>query len=265
MQPSSAHPTARAVLDPRLRDLAAVVCDTDGVLLDSARVHAAAWQRAFDACLREHPPADPRRRRPFDPGDEYRRLVDGRPRLDGAVAFLTARGLHLPLGQPDDLPGSDTAWAVAAAKDREFTALLRQEGVTAWHGSRRLLHALRRAGLPRAAVSASRHAEDLLVAAGLRPLVTAVVDGREAARLDLPGKPDPALFLQAARRLGVAPGEAAVVEDALAGVEAGRRGRFGLVVGVARQDRPTVAEELRHHGAHLVVRDLAELLTGTGT
>lgn len=262
MPPDSAHATGRTALHPRLRDVAAVVCDTDGVLLDSARVHAAAWQRAFDATLRERPPPDPAQRRPFDPDGEYRRLVDGRPRFDGAAAFLAARGLHLPPGRPDAAPGSDTVWAVAARKDRAFTTLLREVRVDALPGSLRLLRALRRAGVPCVAVSASRHAEELLVAAGARPLLTTVVDGRAAARLELPGKPDPALFLEAVRRLGVTPRQAALVEDALAGVAAGRHGGFRPVVGVAGGGGASVAEELRRHGADLVVRDLAELISG---
>ena len=261
MPPDPAHATARAALHPRLRSVAAVVCDTDGVLLDSARLHAAAWQRAFDTTLRERPPADPAQRRPFDPDEEYRRLVDGRSRVDGAAAFLAARGLHLPRGRPDAAPGSDTVWAVAARKDREFTALVAEEGVTALPGSLPMLRALRRAGVPCVAVSASRHAEELLVAAGVRPLLTDVVDGREAARLNLPGKPDPALFHQATRRLGVPPHRAALVEDALAGVTAGRRGGFRPVVGVVGGGGAPVAARLRRHGADLVVRDLAELLT----
>ncbi|MFI9101009.1 HAD family hydrolase [Streptomyces fildesensis] len=244
---------------PVLKSVRAVVFDTDGVITDSARVHAAAWQTAFDACLRAA--GDDR---PFDPVEDYRRYVDGRNRLDGAAAFLTSRDLRLPLGDPDDPPGTDTVQAVAARKEQLFTRQLRSGGIAAWPGTVRVLQALRAAGVPCAAVSASRHAPELLAGAGVLDLFRTVVDGKEAARLKLAGKPDPALFLEAARRLGVPAAEAAVIEDALAGVEAGRRGGFGLVVGVDRTAGPTSATDLREHGASIVVRDLAELLAGGG-
>lgn len=250
--------TAGQTLVPHLRAVRAVVFDTDGVITDSARLHAAAWRSAFDACL-----AAAGQHRPFDPVEDYRRYVDGRARLDGAAAFLTARGLRLPPGTPDDPPGTRTVWAVAARKEQLFVRRLAAGSVPAWPGTVRLLHALRAEGVPCAAISASRHAPELLAGAGVRDLFEAVVDGNEAARLGLPGKPDPAIFLEAARRLGVPAGEAAVVEDALAGVEAGRRGGFGLVVGVDRTAGPTSADDLSEQGADLVVTDLAELLTAT--
>ncbi|MFE7662327.1 HAD family hydrolase [Streptomyces celluloflavus] len=239
-----------------LRSLRAVVFDTDGVILDSARVHAAAWQGAFDACL-----SAVGGQRPFDPVDDYRRYVDGRSRQDGAAGFLASRGLDLPLGDPADPPGIATVWAVAARKEELFTGLLRAQGIVAWPGTVRLLHVLRRRRVPCAAVSASRHAAELLAAAGIDGLFRAVVDGNEARRLALPGKPDPALFVEAARRLGVPVGDTAVVEDALAGVEAGRRGGFGLVVGVDRTAGPVGTAALRRHGADVVVSDPGELLT----
>ncbi|MCK7626399.1 HAD-IA family hydrolase [Streptomyces sp. RS10V-4] len=237
------------------RPLRAVVLDTDGVLTDSAGLHAAAWQEAFDACL-----AAVGGQRPFDPVDDYLRFVDGRSRRDGAAAFLASRGLDLPPGGPGDPPGTGTVAAVAARKDAAFTARLREHGAPAWPGGVRLLRAARAAGVRCAAVSASRHATEVLAAAGLLPLLEVVVDGNEAARLGLPGKPDPALFTEAARRLGVPPREAAVVEDAAAGVEAGRRGGFGLVVGVARGGGPEHAAELRRRGADVVVGDPGDLL-----
>ncbi|WP_374985089.1 HAD family hydrolase [Streptomyces fradiae] len=285
--------TDRSPVVPALRSARAVVFDTDGVLTDSARVHAAAWKEAFDAWLAALPPdtvataaatddgvptttgttgttddgaatsaTDATARRPFDAAEDYRRYVDGRSRLDGAAAFLAARGL------PAD---RDTVEAVAADKERRFTERLRARPVDAYPGSVRLLRALRGAGVPMAAASASRHAREVLAGAGLLDLFDALVDGVEAARLGLPGKPHPALFLEAARRLGVPPERCALVEDALAGVEAGRRGGFGLVVGVDRAagsgsagngaGTPT-ARALRRHGADLVVADLAELLAG---
>ncbi len=236
-----------------------VVLDTDGVLLDSAVVHAAAWKIAFDACLGQLAP-DSGIQPPFDADAEYRRLVDGRTRYDGAAAFLTARGIHLPPGDPHDAPGRGTVWAVAAHKEQEFVDLLRTEGVTAFADARPALAALRTAGVPCAAVSASRHARALIRAAGLAGLLTEIVDGEDAARLGLAGKPDPALFLRAAALLGTHPRETAVAEDALAGVEAARRGGFGLVVGVDRTTLRRTAALLREQGADLVVPDLTTLV-----
>ncbi|MFF8841030.1 HAD family hydrolase [Streptomyces sp. NPDC015130] len=233
--------------------------DTDGVLLDSAVVHAAAWKSAFDACLDRLAP-DNGAQPPFDADAEYRRLVDGRSRYDGADAFLTARGLHLPPGEPHDTPGHGTVWAVAAEKERAFLDLLRTQGVTAFADVRPALTALRTAGVPCAAVSASRHARTLIRAAGLAGLLAVIVDGADAAGLGLAGKPDPALFLQAAALLGSRPQEAAVVEYALAGVEAGRRGGFGLVVGIDRTSRRSTTALLREKGADLVVPDLTTLV-----
>ncbi|MFG2138240.1 HAD family hydrolase [Streptomyces sp. NPDC048650] len=238
-----------------LRSMQAVVFDTDGVITDSVPVHAAAWQGAFDACLRAVGG-----QRPFDAVDEYLRYVDGRSREDGAAAFLASRGVRLPLGEPDDAPGTGTVRAVAARKDELFTAGLRGAGAAPWPGTVRLLEVLRRERVPCAAVSASRHAVELLTAAGVLGLLQAVVDGNEARRLGLPGKPDPALFLEAARRLDAPPGDTAVVEDATAGVEAGRRGGFALVVGVDRGPAPDRAAGLRRSGADLVVADPGELL-----
>ncbi|WP_405461231.1 HAD-IA family hydrolase [Streptomyces sp. NBC_00101] len=233
----------------------AVVFDTDGVITDSAPAHAAAWKEAFDACLASH-----EGQRPFDEVEDYRRHVDGKSRKDGATAFLLSRGIDLPEGDPDDLPGTGTVWAVAARKDEVFTQRLRDGPIAVWPGTVRLLRVLHDAHVPIAAASASRHATELLAGAGLLTLFTAVVDGNEARRLELPGKPDPALFTETARRLGTPPGDAAVVEDALAGVEAGRRGGFGLVVGVDRTDSPEGAADLRRHGADLVVADPGDLL-----
>lgn len=241
---------------PALRGIRAVVFDTDGVITDSARVHAAAWKTAFDAFLRAHPPADPAQRRPFDVRDDYLRHVDGKSRLDGAVAFLASRGLDT---------SEDTVRAVAADKERLFTERLRAHGVDAYPGTVRLVRALRRAGVPVAAASASRHAGELLDHAGVLDLFDVLVDGGEAARLALPGKPRPDLFLEALRRLGVPAGRAAVVEDALAGVEAGRRGGFALVVGVDRAGTGDSGAALRHRGADVVVRDLAELVVAGET
>lgn len=243
-------------LAPALRDIRAVVFDTDGVITDSARVHAAAWKTAFDAFLRAHPPDDPALRRPFDVRDDYLRHVDGKSRLDGAAAFLASRGLDT---------SAETVRAVAADKERLFVERLHAHGVDAYPGTVRLVRALRRAGTPVAAASASRHAGELLDRAGVLKLFDVLVDGGEAARLELPGKPRPDLFLEAVRRLGVPAARAAVVEDALAGVSAGRNGGFALVVGVDRAATGDSGDRLLRSGADIVVRDLAELVVAGET
>ncbi|MFI1648545.1 HAD family hydrolase [Streptomyces avidinii] len=238
--------------------LGAVVLDTDGVLLDSAALHAGAWKTAFDGCL-DSWASDGGSRQPFDVHREYLDLVDGKARHDGALAFLHARGIALPAGTPDDPPGCGTVWAVAARKEQAFTEALRTRPVTPFEDVRPALIRLRERNIRCAAVSASRHARPLLRAAGLVDLFDALVDGTDAARLALAGKPDPALFLEAADRLGTTPAHAAVAEDALAGVEAGRRGRFGLVVGISRTRAPDADAQLRAHGADVVFPDLGAL------
>ena len=217
--------------------LDAVVFDTDGVLTDTARVHAAAWARLFNDYLERRAARHGERFRPFTEAD-YLRHVDGRPRYDGVAAFLASRAIVLPWGDPADPPDRETVCGLGNAKDRQFAAYLRQHGAQAFPASADLVARLRTAGLRTAVVSASRNMRGVLASAGLPGLFDAEIDGIDAARLELPGKPDPALFLEAARRLGVAPGRAAVVEDALAGVEAGRRGGFALVIGATAATRP---------------------------
>jgi trehalose 6-phosphate phosphatase len=235
--------------------LEAVVFDTDGVLTDTASVHAAAWKRLFDEYLQLRATRDGEPFRPFTEAD-YLRSVDGRPRYDGVAGFLASRGIELPWGDPDDPPDRETVCGLGNAKDRYFVAHLREHGAEPFPTSVAFVRGLRERGLRTAVVSASRNMVAVLESAGLRELFDAEVDGVEAARLGLPGKPDPALFLEAARRLGVTPDRAAVVEDALAGVEAGRRGRFAVVVGV---DRGGQAAALAERGADVVVADLGEL------
>ncbi|ATL32227.1 HAD family hydrolase [Streptomyces formicae] len=232
-----------------------VVLDTDGVITDSARVHAEAWKRAFDVFLAEHPPESPRQRRPFDVRQDYLRYVDGKSRLDGAASFLASRGLR---------PVVRDVEAVAAEKERLFAERLSKGGIDAYPGTVRLLKALREHEIPLAAASASRHAREILTNAGVLELFDALVDGEVAARLGLAGKPDPALFLEAARRLRVTPTEAAVIEDALAGVEAGRRGGFRVVIGVDRNATDSTRAALLRHGADTVVDDLGALLAEGG-
>lgn len=240
----------------RLDELAAVIFDMDGVVTDTASVHAAAWKRLFDAFLEERARETGEAFVPFGDAD-YRRYVDGKPRYDGVRDFLAARGITLPEGEAGDPPHRVTVRALGNRKDTYFLAHVREDGVKAYPGTVDLVAALRRAGLRVAVISASRNLAQVLDAAGVSALFDARVDGVESERLGLRGKPDPAIFLEAAARLRVEPDRAAVVEDALAGVEAGRRGGFGLVVGVDRTGHP---DELRARGADVVVGDPGELL-----
>ncbi|WCD84786.1 hypothetical protein KPP03845_101109 [Streptomyces xanthophaeus] len=243
-----------------MNDLRAVVFDTDGVLLATADRHAAAWKETFDGCLPQwHTSHAGARTRPFDAVREYRDLVDGRSRLDGVRAFLAARDVGLPTGTPEDPPGCATVHAVAARKEEVFSSMLRTDGVRTFDDVRPSLQELREKAVRCAAVSASRHARSLLESAELMGYFDALVDGQDAAALALPGKPDPALFLEAAGRLGVTPAHTAVVEDALAGVEAAHRGGFRWVVGLNREDDPRMTEALGAHGADLVLPDLGGL------
>ncbi|SEM27361.1 HAD family hydrolase [Nonomuraea pusilla] len=245
-----------------LTRLRGVVLDTDGVVTDTARVHAAAWKHVFDTFLRgrSEPSGEPQQRSPEAPFDiraDYLRYVDGRPRLDGVRTFLASRGIALPEGAPSDPPGAPTVRGLAMAKDALFMREIEEHGVAPFPSTVALLHELRRRGCRTAVVSASRHCRAVVASAGLSHLFDVVVDGNDSARLGLPGKPDPALFLEAARRLDLRPAETAVVEDALPGVEAGRRGGFGMVVAVDRSG--TQAGALEAAGADVVVQDLAEL------
>lgn len=237
----------------------AVIFDMDGVVTDTASVHAAAWKRLFDEFLAARSGAGGSPLAPFDPDVDYRRYVDGRSREDGVATFLAARGIDLPDGGPADPPGSQTVWALAARKNRLFEEVIASDGVRAFNSTVALLTRLRQGGIRTAVVSASRNAATVLAAAGVDELFDVRVDGEEAARLGLPGKPDPALFLEAARRLGVGPVRAAVVEDSAAGVVAARRGAFGLVVGV---DRGGHRADLVAAGADVVVGDLGQLDLG---
>jgi HAD superfamily hydrolase (TIGR01509 family) len=241
----------RAVLDLGLVD--AVVLDTDGVITDTARTHAAAWKRAFDELLREQGRLAGSDLPPFDVDSDYPRFVDGRSREDGAREFLRSRGIVLPEQAAD---GAETLESLLGRKNRYFLDEVRH-GVHAFPSTVALLRTLRDRGTGIAAVSASRNCGPVLRAAGVDALVDVRVDGVDAERLGLPGKPEPALFLEAARRLAVAPSRCALVEDALVGVEAGHRGGFGLVIGVDRHHR--FGEEMADRGAHVVVGDLADL------
>ncbi|MEZ0094380.1 beta-phosphoglucomutase family hydrolase [Streptacidiphilus sp. EB129] len=232
----------------------ACLFDLDGVLTRTATVHAAAWKSMFDDFLR-------RRQgegfRPFDPVADYDAYVDGLPRADGVRAFLASREIRLPEGDPHDEPERETVQGLGARKNALVLRMIKEQGVQAYAGSVRYVEAARAAGLRRAVVSSSANCRDVLVAAGIADLFEVRIDGVVAAEQKLPGKPAPDTYLAAAHALGVVPRGAAVFEDALAGVDAGRAGGFGFVVGV---DRVGQAEDLRGHGADAVVQDLEELM-----
>lgn len=234
----------------------AMLFDMDGVITDTAKAHAAAWKRLFDEFLKARAERNGEEFRPFDLRRDYRQYVDGKPRMDGVRSFLDARGIDLPYGDENDDPDLETVCGLGKRKDGYFNAWLAENQVYAYPGTLELVKALRRVGVKTAVFSASRNAAAVLRNAGVLDLFDARVDGRDAAELDLSGKPDPAMLLEAARRLGAAPARTAVVEDAIAGVEAGARGAFGLVVGVARGD---YGEQLESAGADVVVHDLSEL------
>jgi len=238
----------------------AVLFDMDGVVLDSATLHAEAWKRLFDAVMADPRFASDRPPEPFDAETDYRRHVDGRAREDGVAAFLAARGAVIPSGDPEDPPDTWTVHGLAARKNELFAKLVAERGVRAFPGSVALLRRLRAGGVPVALVTASRNADALLASAGLDGLFDVVVDGEVAASLDLRGKPEPDMFLQAAHRLGVPPGRTAVVEDAVAGVEAARRGGIGYVVGIDRGGNRALLEAA---GADVVLGDVGELDLGS--
>jgi beta-phosphoglucomutase family hydrolase len=231
--------------------------DLDGVLTETAKVHAAAWKEMFDEYLHERAARTGEQFVAFDPVADYDEYVDGKPRYEGVRSFLAARGIELPEGDPSDPPSAETIHGLGNRKNEIVLRMIRQNGVQAYEGSVRYVKALRVAGMHRAVVSSSTNCRDVLVAAGIEDLFEVRIDGVVAEREHLKGKPAPDTFLAGARALGVEPAQAAVFEDALAGVAAGRAGHFGFVVGV---DRVGQADALREHGADIVVTDLAQLL-----
>jgi len=235
----------------------ACLFDLDGVLTRTAVVHDAAWAQVFDDFLRSRASETGTAFVPFDRDEDYNLYVDGRPRADGVRTFLASRGITLPEGSPDDPPSAPTVHGLGNRKNVVLLDVIHREGVQAYDGSVRYLHAARDAGLRRAVVSASANCADVLRAAGIADLLEVRVDGVVAAAQGLRGKPEPDTFLAAARLLGVEPERSAVFEDAVAGVQAGRAGGFGAVIGVDRVDH---ADELRAGGASIVVKDLSELL-----
>jgi beta-phosphoglucomutase family hydrolase len=235
----------------------AVLFDLDGVLTDTAKVHAACWKKMFDEFLRNQVAQTGEPFRPFDIDTDYKQYVDGKLRYEGVRSFLHSRGIRLPDGDPGDPAHRETICGLGNRKNDLIQEVLATDGVEVYDRSLPFVHHLRSVGIRTAIVSASRNCPAVLAAAGLADFFDVRVDGEVAARLHLAGKPAPDTFLEAARQLGVEPARAVVVEDAIAGVQAGRAGQFGLVIGVARKGEE---DALRENGADIVVADLSELL-----
>jgi len=234
--------------------------DLDGVLVNTVPSHTAAWKQMFDAFLRERAQRDGTTFVPFDPDRDYAQYVDGMKREDGVRTFLASRGITLPEGNPDDPPGADTEYGLGNRKNAALHATIEVNGVDVYPGSVDFVHGVRADGLSTAVVSSSANAPWILEVAGINDLFDACIDGTYAAQHQVTGKPAPDMFLAGAHAVSAEPSACAVFEDALAGVEAGRAGHFGLVVGV---DRRSEADALRAHGADVVVTDLADLLERT--
>jgi beta-phosphoglucomutase family hydrolase len=237
--------------------ITACLFDMDGVITQTAKVHDAAWKEMFDAFLRDWSASHDQPFVPFDPVADYEQYVDGKPRLEGTASFLESRGIELPMGEESDPAGTPTIWGLGNKKNDLIQQVIERDGVQAYEGSVRYVNAAREAGLRTAIVSSSANTEAVLKAAGVDGLFEVRVDHQVAEADHLRGKPAPDTFLEAARLLGVAAANATVYEDALAGVAAGRAGKFGFVIGV---DRVGQATELHAHGADVVVKDLADLL-----
>ena len=235
----------------------AVLFDLDGVLTATASVHAACWKQMFDEYLERRSERTGEPFEPFDAEHDYKPYVDGKPRYDGVKSFLASRGIELPWGDPDDPPGDATICALGNRKDVLFNEVLRRDGPEVYLRSVDYVRHLHDLGIKTALVSASKNAQAILRAAKIEDLFDVRVDGKVAAELELAGKPAPDTFLEAARELDVEPARAVVVEDAISGVQAGRAGNFGLVIGV---DRTGTGAALLENGADIAVSDLGELL-----
>jgi beta-phosphoglucomutase family hydrolase len=235
----------------------AVLLDLDGVITDTASIHAACWKQMFDEYLQKRAAQRGEAFRPFDIATDYRLYVDGKPRFDGVRDFLISRSIQLPEGRPEDSPEAETVGGLGNRKNDLVNRIIEDEGVEPYEGSVELIYQFRHQGFKIAVVTSSQNCTVVLKAAKLDDFFDVQVDGNTIHAQHLAGKPAPDTFLMGAKLLGVEPARAIVIEDAISGVEAGRAGNFGLVIGVARKGN---AEELRHHGAHLVVKDLKELV-----
>jgi beta-phosphoglucomutase family hydrolase len=250
MQPKSRRVITRDQYD-------AVLLDLDGVITDTANLHAACWKKMFDEYLQKRATQRGEAFLPFDLATDYRLYVDGKPRFDGVRDFLTSRGIQLPEGSPDDPPQVETVGGLGNRKNDLVNEAIEDIGVEPYEGSVKLIHQLHHHGFKIAVVTSSQNCTAVLKAVKLDAFFDVQVDGNMILAQQLAGKPAPDTFLVAAKLLGVEPTRTVVIEDAISGVQAGFSGNFGLVIGVARKGN---AEELQHHGAHLVVNDLGELI-----
>ncbi len=237
--------------------ITACLFDLDGVLTKTAVVHAHAWKQMFDEFLQKRAEQEGEEFRPFDIASDYNEYVDGKPRYDGVRDFLASRGVELPHGEEDDPPTAETVCGLGNRKNDLVLELIERDGVEAYEGSVRFVRLCGEAGLHRAVVSSSANTKSVLKVVGIEDLFEAVIDGVVTEEKHLNGKPAPDSYLAGAEAVGVEPAAAAVFEDAVSGVESGRAGNFGHVVGVDRVDH---AEALREHGADVVVKDLDELI-----
>ena len=238
--------------------ISAVIFDLDGVITDTAKQHSEAWKHMFDEYLRMRSERDGTTLRPFDDSD-YRAYLDGKPRYDGVRDFLASRQVSLPFGKKNDSENIETICGLGNRKNSYYLKIVKEQGAKLYQSSVDLVHALRSRGVKTAIISSSRNCAFILQSTGIQDLFDAKVDGIDLDTLHIPGKPDPSMFLEAAKRLEVTPAKAAIVEDSLAGVEAGRNGRFALVIGVNRGGTTSAFIE---HGAHTVVSDLGEIELG---
>ncbi len=234
----------------------AVLFDMDGVLTATAKIHAASWKKLFDSFLQERASSQNLPFTPFTIDSDYRKYVDGKPRLDGIRDFLRSRDIRLPEGSPEDPPGEETVWSLGERKNRFLNEALATQGVEVYEDTVTLVRELRKQGIKTAVVTSSHNCETILRSAGITELFESRIDGVIADRFRLRGKPAPDTYLKAAEQLGADPRRTAIVEDAISGVQAGRAGGFGLVIGVSRGGDP---EALRRNGADLVVTDMSEV------
>lgn len=234
----------------------AVILDLDGVVTHTAELHIKAWKRMFDPYLEEHSRRTGKAIQPLDPGDDYRKYIDGRPRYEGAVAFLRSRGIDIPFGSPDDDPGKDTVCGLGNLKNQLYLTLLREEGAHVFNDALVTIRKWRNENIRTAVISASRNCRQVLEAAGITDLFDVIVDGVDSGENKLRGKPEPDIFLFAAEKLEVYPSESVILEDSSAGVTAGAKGKFAWVVGVSRDGDTNLLYE---SGADKVIASLEEI------
>jgi trehalose 6-phosphate phosphatase len=249
-----AHPKTAFVIPAG--SFEAVIFDLDGVVTDTASVHAAAWKKMFDDFLSRDAARKGISFQPFEIETDYRLYVDGKPRFDGLRSFLESREITLPEGRPGDPPGADTIQGLAKRKNEDFLKRVQEQGVKVYGSTVDLIHCLKKHGLKTAVISSSKSCAMILDSVNLADLFDVRVDGVDSETLGIPGKPAPHIFLEAARQLKVKPERAVVIEDAVSGVQAGRAGKFGLVIGIARTGEK---ETLLKSGAHVAVSDLSEI------